>query len=178
MLLTSSLKSFTVGHTIVISRGLLDVLPDEGSLAMVLAHELGHIVLGHGLNTKYAFDDRMMFPDERSFRRLNLHRDEKEEVAADQKGMSLLANSRYEDQLNGAAIFLRALTSKSKDVPHLISPHLGNDLANEAGVRMAPLMDPKTSDGKNTLAAMPLGGRIKVDPMERSHSVGETCSGA
>ena len=46
VLLTSPLESFTIGHTIVISRGLLDVLPDESSLAMILAHELSHIVLG------------------------------------------------------------------------------------------------------------------------------------
>jgi hypothetical protein len=34
-----------MGHTIAISRGLLDVLPDEASLAMVLAQELAHIAL-------------------------------------------------------------------------------------------------------------------------------------
>jgi hypothetical protein len=33
ILLTSPLESFTVGHTIVLSRGLIDVLPDEASLA-------------------------------------------------------------------------------------------------------------------------------------------------
>src|SRR5216117_380057 len=43
VLLTTPLESFTVGHTIVVSRGLLDVLPDEAPLAMMLAHELGHI---------------------------------------------------------------------------------------------------------------------------------------
>ena len=47
VLLTTPLESFTIGHTIVVSRGLVDVLPDEASLATVLAHELGHIVLGH-----------------------------------------------------------------------------------------------------------------------------------
>ncbi len=52
VLLTTPLESFTIGHTIVISRGLIDTLPDEASLAMVLAHELGHIVLGHRLDTK------------------------------------------------------------------------------------------------------------------------------
>src|SRR5580698_6444237 len=47
ILLTAPLESFTIGHTIVMSRGLIDVLPDEASLAMVLAHELSHVVLGH-----------------------------------------------------------------------------------------------------------------------------------
>src|SRR6266852_1967278 len=41
VLTTSTLESFTIGHTIVLSRGLIDVLPDEASLATMLAHELG-----------------------------------------------------------------------------------------------------------------------------------------
>ena len=57
MLLTSALESLTVGDTIVVSRGLLDVLPDEGSLGMTLAHELSHIALGHRINAKFAFND-------------------------------------------------------------------------------------------------------------------------
>src|SRR6202043_3023326 len=40
VLMTTTLESFTLGHTIVLSRGLIDVLPDEASLATVLAHEL------------------------------------------------------------------------------------------------------------------------------------------
>ncbi len=67
MLLTTPLESFTIGHTIVVSRGLLDVLPDEASLAMVLARELGHIALGHQLDTRLAFNDRMFFADEDTF---------------------------------------------------------------------------------------------------------------
>jgi Zn-dependent protease with chaperone function len=39
--MTSTMESFTMGHTIVLSRGLVDVLPDEASLT----HELGHVVL-------------------------------------------------------------------------------------------------------------------------------------
>src|SRR5262249_9416691 len=85
VLLTTPLESFTIGHTIVVSRGLLDVLPDEASLAMVLAHDLGHIVLGHSLDTRYAFSDRMIFQDEEVFRRIAVHMNEHDEDAADQK---------------------------------------------------------------------------------------------
>ena len=74
VLLTSPLESFTIGHVIVVSRGLLDVLPDEASLAMVLADELGHIALGQELDTKFAFNDRMLFPDENTFQRLDFAR--------------------------------------------------------------------------------------------------------
>src|SRR6266404_2191591 len=61
VLITSPLETFSVGNTIVISRGMIDVLPDEASLAAVLSHELAHIVLGHNLGSQYAFNDRMLF---------------------------------------------------------------------------------------------------------------------
>src|SRR6202050_1282366 len=79
VMITSPLETFSVGNVIVVSRGLIDVLPDEASLAMVLSHELAHIVLGHNLSSKYAFDDRMLFSDERSFRRLDFKRSSADE---------------------------------------------------------------------------------------------------
>src|SRR3979490_1052870 len=47
VMMTSTLESYTVGHTIVMSRGLIDVLPDEASLATMIAHDLSPAVLGH-----------------------------------------------------------------------------------------------------------------------------------
>jgi hypothetical protein len=55
-------ETFSLGRTIVISRGLIDVLPDEASLAMVLADELAHISLGHRTETMFAFSDRLSSP--------------------------------------------------------------------------------------------------------------------
>jgi Zn-dependent protease with chaperone function len=40
ILLTTPLEVFAIGNTIVISRGMLDVLPDEGTLAMALSGEV------------------------------------------------------------------------------------------------------------------------------------------
>ena len=167
ILLTSPLESFTIGHTIVISRGLLDVLPDEASLAMVLAHELSHIVLGHHFDTKLAFNDKLFFPDEESFQRLDFKRTGADEEAADTKALELLKNSPYKDKLGNAGLFLKALQQKGPDLPHLIRPHLGNSLAANKSIRMstllasAPELDAKRLD---QIAALPLGGRIKVDP--------------
>src|SRR5205807_3062447 len=70
VLLTAPLETFSVGNTIVISRGFIDVLPDEASLAAVLAHELAHIVLGHNLGSKFAFNDRMLFSDDATYQNL------------------------------------------------------------------------------------------------------------
>ncbi|HTT18334.1 MAG TPA: M48 family metalloprotease [Candidatus Sulfotelmatobacter sp.] len=167
ILLTSPLESFTIGHTIVISRGLLDVLPDEASLAMVMAHELSHIVLGHHFDTKLAFNDKLFFPDEESFQRLDFKRTAADEEAADAKALELLKNSPYRDKLGNAGLFLKALDQRAPDLPKLIRPHLGNGLAGTKSTRMstllasAPALDEKKLD---QIAALPLGGRIKVDP--------------
>jgi hypothetical protein len=167
VLLTAPLESFTIGHTIVVSRGLLDVLPDEASLAMVMAHELSHVVLGHKLDTKLAFNDRMFFPDQESFQRLDFKRSGADEEAADTKALDLLKNSPYKDKLGNAGLFLKALQQKAPDLPSLIRPHLGNSLASGKSIRMstllasAPALDARRVD---QIAALPLGGRIKVDP--------------
>ena len=167
VLLTSPLESFTIGHTIVISRGLLYVLPDEASLAMILAHELSHIILGHPFDTKLAFNDRLFFPDEESFQRLDFKRHSGDEDAADTKALELLKNSPYKDKLGSAGLFLKALQQNAPDLPHLIRPHLGDSLASNKSIRMsmllasAPELEAQRTD---QIAALPLGGRIKLDP--------------
>ena len=165
VLLTSPLESFTIGHTIVVSRGLLDVLPDEASLALILAHELSHIVLGHPFDTKLAFNDKLFFPDEQSFQRLDFKQSRGDEEAADTKALELLKNSPYKDKLANAGLFMKALQEHAPALPQLIRPHLGNSLAGANRltnlVAAAPALDPKRLD---QIAALPLGGRVKVDP--------------
>jgi hypothetical protein len=98
--MTSPLESFTIGHTIVLSRGLTDVLPDEASLAMILADELGHIVLGHQLiDTKYSFSDRMLIDDTQILNGFRFRNDPAENAEADKRAMELLKNSPYADAL-------------------------------------------------------------------------------
>lgn len=170
VLLTTPLESFAIGHTIVVSRGLLDVLPDEASLAMVLAHELGHIALGHRLDTKYAFGDRMVFPDEDSFTRIQLARTPQEEEAADHKALEFLQNSPYKDKLASAGLFLRELDLRSKELPCLITPQFGSRMAKRDGVlRMSTLLQSAPAlqvANVNQVAALPLGSRIKLDPWD------------
>jgi hypothetical protein len=167
VLMTTPLESFTIGHTIVMSRGMIDVLPDEASLAMILTHELSHIVLGHKLDTKLAFNDRMFFPDERTFERMDFARDRSEEEAADKKAVELLSNSPYKDKLSNAGLFLKAVQWRAPALKNLIRAHLGDSLLNGSATKMSTLMtgspqfDPKKAD---QVAALPLGGRVRVDP--------------
>jgi|SRR5882724_314347 len=170
VLMTSTFESYAMGHTIVLSRGLLDVLPDEASLAALLAHELGHIVLGHRMDTQFAFFDRLRFVEKDAIRRFAFTRPPEEELAANQKGSELLMKSPYKDQLATADIFLQALKSRSKEIPNLISPHLGDRMpTNWTIAPSAPSAQTpkgKTADAPEAAStiALPLGGRIKVDP--------------
>jgi hypothetical protein len=168
VLLTSPLESFTIGHTIVLSRGLIDVLPDEASLAMILAHELAHIALGHRLDTMYAFNDRMMFEDPEAFQKVQLRRPEKEEAEADAKAVEFLKKSPYGDKLGNAALFLEAVDARASKLSNLLLPHIGNTIGkNSQTQRMAAIREgaPKLDMTKvDQIAALPLGGRVRVDP--------------
>jgi Peptidase family M48 len=168
VLMTSTLESFTIGHTIVLSRGLIDVLPDEASLATVLAHELGHVVLGHRMDTQFAFFNRVRFDEKETFRHFDFARTPEEEQAAKSKGIELLSNSPYKEQSGTAKLFLQALKNRSKEIPNLISPHLGDRVSTSwtiiAAVFSAQPSDADAKPAANVIAALPLGGRIKVDP--------------
>jgi hypothetical protein len=162
VMMTSTLESFTVGHTIVLSRGLIDVLPDEASLATMIAHELSHIVLGHRLDSSYAFFDQLLgVQDKDTFRHFGFARTPEEETAASAKAAQLLAKSPYNNQLSSAKLFIAALDSRQKEIPNLISPHLGNRVLI-ADLKVAA---PATTDKKTqTITALPIGGRVKLDP--------------
>jgi hypothetical protein len=179
---TTTLESYTLGHTIVLSRGLIDVLPDEASLAAILAHELAHVVLGHRMDSQYAFFDQLLIDDKDSFRHFGFARTPEEEEAANKKGAELLTNALKDPQvakvwnLSNATLFFQALETRQKEVPNLISAHLGNRVPVLPNVRTtAPVSvtesastamsspDPKPAGGQK-LAALPIGARVKMDP--------------
>jgi len=181
VLQTSSFESYAMGHTIVMSRGLLDVLPDEATLAALMAHELSHALLGHPMDTQFAFFDRIRVDEKEAIRRFALSRPPEQELAANQKGSELLMKSPYKDQLTSAQTFLQALQNRRKEIPNLISPHLGDSMPTDWTIAaIAPSAE--TPMGKTTetpqaeaapqanahqvasIVALPLGGRIKVDP--------------
>ena len=168
VLLTTPLETFAVGNTIVISRGMLDVLPDEASLAMVLSDELAHIALGHRTETHFAFSDQTMLGDAELLKRLQLTRPPNEISSAGAKAVEMLSKSPYHDKLANAGLFLRALNSRSAQLPNLIRANLGNGLANgTALVRMEPLAAQAPAldqDKLEQIAALPLGSRIRLDP--------------
>jgi hypothetical protein len=162
VMMTSTLESYTLGHTIVISRGLIDVLPDEASLATIIAHELSHVILGHRMDSNFAFFDQLLIDDKETFRHFGFARTPDEENAANTEAIKLLNNSPYKNQLGNAGLFLSALAARQKEIPNLVSPHLGNRVPVIGDLKSSTPVDQKQNP--QMIAALPIGGRVKLDP--------------
>jgi len=163
VLLTSTMESFAIGRTIVLSRGLIDVLPDEASLATMIAKELGHVIVDEKTNTGFGFYDWMIrFDESKTFKHFDFDRSVDEDTKASAKAAELLSNSPYKGQLQTAGMFIAELQRRSREIPNLISPRLGGSIA------VRPPVAPNTEDkpGENQVVAMPLGGRVKMDPWD------------
>lgn len=167
VLLTTPLESFVIGRTIVLSRGLLDVLPDEATLAAVLAHELSHILLDHGVSTDYLSGFALPFPDSQIFAALDFHFDRTQEANANRKAMELFSKSPYKDQFLSARLFLQALDASAGRFPILLHGRYSNDFARSQLVSMqgrAGSLKPVKTDRLDQISALPIGSRIVVDP--------------
>jgi hypothetical protein len=138
---------------------------------MVLSHELAHIVLGHNLGSRYAFNDRLLFSDESTYQNLGFRHNPEEEVAAEKKSLDLLKNSPYGQKLDSAELFLKQLQARAPALNALLTPHLGSSFMDQNGklVRFAALLQsgPALDATKlNQIAALPLGGRVKLNPWD------------
>jgi hypothetical protein len=165
ILTTSTIESFTVGHTIVLSRGLIDVLPDEATLAAMLAKELGFIVVDRRrLDTRFAFYDSLRFDEQTVFQHFDFNRRADQDAAASAKAMELLKNSIYGDQLETAQEFVTELRERSHQIPSLISPRLGDEKILELPVETKSADEPVAEH----IVALPIGGRVKMSPWDDS----------
>ena len=167
VLLTTPLESFVMGRTIVLSRGLIDVLPDEATLAAVLSHELAHIVLQHSTGEKFMAGLTLPFPDLEIFAHLNFHFEPAEEEAADKKGLELFSKSPYKDKIAAAGLFVEALEARGPELPNLLHGRFSNDFGSSHLVGMKALADPGKHlqmENVEQVAALPLGSRISLDP--------------
>ncbi len=73
ILLTLPVEATMIDHTILLSKGLIDTIPDEEALASVIALELAHVELGHQVDTMFAFNDKLAFTNDATYLHLPLH---------------------------------------------------------------------------------------------------------
>ena len=171
ILTTTTVEATTVGNTILLSKGLIDTLPrNEESLAAVVALELAHVALGHHIDTRYAFNDRLLFPDESSFQRIKMNHSDADNVSAAKTAMGYLQNSMYKDKLANAGLYFVQLQDLGKQLKQLNSPKLGDSMLKEDGTpwlaelaKQAPKLN---QDDTTQVAAQPLGSWLKTDPWD------------
>ena len=170
VLLTDTIEATTVGNTILLSKGLLDSLPSEEAIASVISMELAHIAMGHHIDTRYAFNDRLLFPDESTFQRIDMNHSDIDNASAAKRGMEYLENSMYKDRLANAGLYYEQLVERASVLKALNTPKLGDSLLKPDGTPwMADLehMAPKLNwDDLNQTAALPLGSWLKTDPWD------------
>jgi hypothetical protein len=177
-LLTQPLESIAVGNTILISKSLLDttgVVTQDGAQQMgnlnaILAFQIAHIILSHRLDTKYAFNDRLLFPTTSVFNRIPMHHSDADNAAAAKKAMELLSAKELEGGQQYFGLYLQQLEQRVKALKALNEPMIGDGLVksdNDPTFWMAAMMPkgPKldVKDLKQQ-AAMPLGSFLRFDP--------------
>lgn len=170
VLLTDTIEATTVGNTILISKGLIDTMPNEPTIASVVALELAHIVMGHHIDTRYAFNDRLLFPDESSFQRIDMYHTVHDNEEAQAQAMKYLEASMYKDQLPLAGEYWEQLADRGKVLKALNTPKLGDSMLRADGTPwMSQLAHqaPKINwDDLAQIPAYPLGSWLKTDPWD------------
>ena len=170
ILLTTTVEATTIGNTILISKGLIDTLPNEESIAAVVALELAHVALGHHIDTRYAFNDRLLFPDESSFQRIKMNHTDPDNAEASKRANEYLQNSMYKDRVGNAGLYFVQLQDLGKELKQLNSPKLGDSMLKADGTpwladlaKSAPKLN---QDDTTQVAALPLGSWLKTDPWD------------
>ena len=177
-LLTQPLESLAVGNTIIVSKGLLDTTSvvtadgaqQMGNLNAILAFQLSHIILGHRLDTKFAFNDRLLFPSTSVFERIPMHHTAAENAEAAKKAMQLLGVKELADGQKYFGLYLEQLQQRVKALPALNQPMLGDGLVKsdtDNSFWMAALVSRGVKLDMKDLkqqAAMPLASFLRFDP--------------
>lgn len=175
-LLTEPLESIAIGNTILLSKSLIDTTAIQttdgaqqmGNLNALLAFQVAHIILGHHIDTKYAFSDRLLFPSESAFQKLPMHHTDQDNEEAAKKAIELLGVKDLEDGQQYFGLYLQQLQARLKGLKALTDPQIGDSLLKADGTFWMQAEIGKGPKLNNTdlkqQAAMPLGAFLRFDP--------------
>jgi len=129
----------TLGGNVMVYRGLLEQLPDENTLVMLLGHEIGHVKLRHPIKAvgkgvvisllltavlgQSAESVANVIADTSMLTMLSFNRDQ--EQASDEEGLKLL--NAYYGRVQGATALFEILEKENQamglNVPQFLSTH-------------------------------------------------------
>lgn len=175
-MLTEPLESVAIGNTILISKSLVDttaVLSTDGAQQMgnlnaVLAFQIAHIILGHHIDTKFAFSDRMMFPAQSAFQRIPMHHTDQENIDAAKKTVELLSAKELTDGQQWFGLYLQQMGARYKGLKALNEPMMGDGLLKPDGTFWLQALVTKAPKLNNIdlkqQGAVPLESFLNFDP--------------
>ena len=151
VLLTQPLESLSVGSTIIISKSLLNTTgvgnadgeQQMGNLNAILAFQIAHIILGHRLDVKYAFNDRLLYPDSQ-FSHIPMHHTDADNEAAARKAIQLLGAKELVGSQRYFGLYLQELQKNVRNLKALSQPLIGDGLVKSGSdptFWLAALMD-------------------------------------
>ena len=177
-LMTEPLESLSVGNTIILSKSLIDTTAvvtqdgaqQTGNLNALLAFQLAHIITGHKLDTKFAFNDRLLFPADTTFKRIPMHHTDADNTEAAKKAVELLNAKELADGEKYFGLYLQQLQQRLKGLKSLNEALIGDALIKSDSDQtfwLAALL-PKSEklDVKNLKqqGAVPLSSFLRFDP--------------
>jgi hypothetical protein len=142
-------------------------LPSEEAIASVVAMEMAHVALGHHIDMRYAFNDRLLFPDESTFQHINMYYSDTDNTEAAKVATRNLENPMYKDKLANAGLYYAQLVDRAKVLKAINTPTLGDSLLKSDGTpwmadpaKQAPKVAP---DDMTQTAALPFDSWLKTD---------------
>src|SRR4029077_1267448 len=157
-LLTSRLEFFTLGHTIVISRGLIDVASDKAILAAIIALGLARIEL---TTPEYLHAYRGKVDPQDVLAKINFASPAKLRKKIQELATDYIALSPYKNSMPLIHEFFTELAKSSHHIPELVAANLGDNLLPETVYSWSGT---QSESGNIQRRALPLGIKTRIDP--------------
>jgi hypothetical protein len=174
VLLTTPIEIFSIDHTIVVSRGLLNILPDESVIAILLAHEIASLMIGGSRIRPEISFHASFFHDSgiKDFGGLGIYRPSfQKDAAAWTNGLALANRAGYSEGVGYTSLLLAQLGQHSKQIPNLVRARFGLDMLDmrngvstfEPAARSATEVRPLLLRGKYVIDSWTGGIEVRTD---------------
>jgi hypothetical protein len=160
VMLTSTVEWFVVGRTLIVSKSILDLPPDEPAMAALLAPALACILKDRPIQS---ISDAILQNRDQALRKLNFQNSAKDKTDYEREAITLLKNSEFAKKMATAAVFQQTAEKYCSALGALFAPRFGDRLSvcdPSSPLRQLDSMAVRNPRGP---AALVLGARLTVD---------------
>ena len=139
------------------------MLPDEASLATMLAQELAQIIVTKPSTDQWGFNDTTNVSTVEALSHFSFRDTPADIQAANAKAIELLKNSPYKDKLGPASLFLKQLDAQAEESSG-VDQRPPRQWRNVLPLRWRLPDRHLQPDKVDQISALPIGARLKLDP--------------